>query len=259
MPDVDQYAPGTPSWVDVSSPDTDAAAAFYGALFGWEAGEPGTMEETGGYRLLSMRGRSVAGLGPTRDGGPPPMWTTYVSVVDADATCAAAAAAGGTVHMEPMDVMEAGRMAVIGDPQGAVFAVWQPQKTAGAQIVNEPGSLVWSELAVRDTGPEPAFYAAVFGWVADTAPMGGTEYTTWRLGDHPVGGMIQMDEQWPAEMPPHWMTYFAVADVDATCAQATGLGATVHVPPTDIEGVGRFALIGDPHGAVFSVITMATA
>ena len=109
---------------------------------------------------------------------------------------------------------------------------------------------------MRDTAPEPAFYAAVFGWTADTTPMGGTAYTTWRLGDHPVGGMIQMDEQWPAEMPPHWMTYFAVTDVDATCGQATELGATVHVPPRDIEGVGRFALIGDPHGAVFSVITM---
>jgi len=259
MPDVDQYTPGTPSWVDMSSPDTDASAAFYSALFGWEAGEPGTVEETGGYRMFSLRGRSVAGLGPTRDGGPPPMWTTYITVADADATCAAAAAAGGTVFMQPMDVLEAGRMAVIADPQGAGFAIWQPNLHPGSQVVNEPGSPIWSELAVRDTAPEPAFYAAVFGWTADTTPMGGTAYTTWRLGDHPVGGMIQMDEQWPAEMPPHWMTYFAVEDVDATCAQATSLGATVHVPPREIEGVGRFALIGDPHGAVFSVITMAAA
>ena len=258
MPDVDQYAPGTPSWVDMSSPDTDASAAFYSGLFGWEAGDPGTMEETGGYRMFSMRGRTVAGLGPTREGGPPPMWTTYVTVADADATCAAAAAAGGMVFMEAFDVLEAGRMAVIGDPQGAGFAIWQPKLHPGSQIVNEPGSLVWSELALRDTVPEPAFYGAVFGWTADTAPIGGTAYTTWRLGDHPVGGMIQMDEQWPAEMPPHWMTYFAVTDVDATCGQATGLGATVHVPPKDIEGVGRFAVIGDPHGAVFSVITMTS-
>jgi predicted enzyme related to lactoylglutathione lyase len=243
----------------MSSPDTDASAAFYSGLFGWEASEPGPVEETGGYRMFSMRGRSVAGLGPTREGGPPPMWTTYVTVADADATCAAAAAAGGMVFMQPMDVLEAGRMAVIGDPQGAGFAIWQPNLHPGSQVVNEPGSLIWSELAVRDTGPEPDFYRAVFGWVADTAPMGGTEYTTWRLGDHPVGGMIRMDEQWPAEMPPHWMTYFAVEDVDAACAQATELGATVHVPPKDIEGVGRFAVIGDPHGAVFSVITMAAA
>ena len=159
--------------------------------------------------------------------------------------------------MEAFDVMEAGRMAVIADPQGAVFCVWQPKLHPGAQIVNEPGALVWNELAVRDTGPEPAFYEALFGWTADTAPMGGAEYTTWKLGDQPVGGMVQMNDQWPAEMPPHWMTYFAVADTDATCTRAIELGGAVHVPPADIEGVGRFAVIGDPQGAVFSVLTMA--
>ena len=194
MPDIDQYTPGTPSWVDVTAKDVDASAAFYGALFGWEASEPGPVEETGGYRMFSMRGRTVAGLGPWREGGPPPMWTTYITVADADATCAAATQAGGTVFMAPMDVLEAGRMAVIADPQGAVFAIWQPNLHPGAQIVNEPGSLVWNELAARDVSPEPAFYGAVFGWAADTQPMGGTQYTTWRLGDRPVGGMVQMTE-----------------------------------------------------------------
>ncbi len=187
------------------------------------------------------------------------MWTTYITVADADATCAAAAEAGGMVFMEAFDVLDAGRMAVIGDPQGAGFAIWQPKLHPGSQIVNEPGSLVWSELAVRDTGPEPAFYEALFGWSADTTPMGGSAYTTWRLGDHPIGGMVQMDERWPAEMPPHWLTYFAVADVDATCARASELGATVHVTPMDVEGVGRLAVIGDPHGAMFAVIAMAPA
>ena len=256
MPDIDQYAPGTPSWVDVTAKDVDASAAFYGALFGWEATEPGPVEETGGYRMFSMRGRTVAGLGPWREGGPPPMWTTYITVADADATCAAATQAGGTVFMAPMDVVEAGRMAVIADPQGAVFAIWQPNLHPGAQIVNEPGSLVWNELAARDVSAEPAFYGAVFGWAADTQPMGDTQYTTWKLGDRPVGGMVQMTDEWPAEMPPHWMAYFAVADTDAACARAAELGATVHVPPRDVEGVGRFAVLGDPQGAPFSVIAM---
>ena len=257
MPDIDHFTPGTPSWVDVSAKDVDASAAFYGALFGWEASAAGTEEETGGYRMFSMRGRTVAGLGPWRDGGPPPMWTTYVSVADADAACAAATQAGGTVFMEPMDVLEAGRMAVIADPQGAVFAVWQPGETAGAQIVNEPGSLVWNELAARDVAPEPAFYAAVFGWTAETQAMGDTQYTTWKLGEKPVGGMVQMTDEWPAEMPPHWMTYFSVADTDAACARAAELGGTVHVPPRDVEGVGRFAVLGDPQGAPFSIISMS--
>lgn len=259
MPDIDQYIPGTPSWVDVTAKDVDASAAFYGGLFGWEASATGTEEETGGYRMFSMRGRTVAGIGPWREGGPPPMWTTYVTVEDADATCATATQAGGTVFLPPMDVLEAGRMAVIADPQGAVFAIWQPNRHPGAQIVNEPGSLVWNELAARDIAPEPAFYKAVFGWDADTQPMGGAPYTTWKRGEKPVGGMVQMTDEWPAGMPPHWLVYFAVADTDAAVARGAELGATVHVPPQDVEGVGRFAVMSDPQGAPFAVIAMSGA
>ena len=205
MPDVDQYIPGTPSWVDVTAKDVDASVAFYGGLFGWEASATGTEDETGGYRMFSMRGRTVAGVGPWGEGGPPAMWTTDGTVQGADATwvratCATATQAGGTVFLPPMDVLEAGRMAVIADPQGAVFAIWQPNRHPGAQIVNEPGSLVWNELAARDIAPEPAFYAAVFGWEADTEPMAGTPYTTWKRGEKPVGGMVQMTDEWPAGM-----------------------------------------------------------
>lgn len=256
MPDVDQYAPGTPSWIDVTAPDLDAAAAFYGGVLGWEAEETGSVEETGGYRMLTLRGRHVAGLGPLRDGGPPPMWTTYITVADADATCAAATAAGGTVFMAPFAVMEAGRMAVIADPQGAVFCVWEPMAHPGARIVNEPGALIWNELAVRDSGPEFPFYETVFGWGHETGAFGGVEYTTWTLGDARVAGMIRMNENWPAEVPSHWLVYLAVADVEAVCARAAELGGAVAVPVKEIE-IGRFAVLSDPGGAVFGVMEMA--
>lgn len=258
MPDVDQYAPGTPSWIDVSARDLDVAAAFYGGLFGWETEETGPVEETGGYRMFTLRGRHVAGLGPHRPDGPPPMWTTYVTVADADASCAVARDAGGQVFMEPFEVMGAGRMAVLADPQGAVFCLWQPLAHPGARIVNEPGSLVWNELTVRDTAPEPAFYGALFGWTGEVAPMGGTEYTTWNLDGAPVAGMMQMDDRWPAEVPAHWMVYIAVADADATVATAAELGGAVIVPMTEIP-IGRFALLADPSGATFSVIQMNPA
>ena len=256
MPDVDQYVPGTPSWLDVSAPDLDAAAAFYGGLFGWEAEETGPVEETGGYRMFTLRGRHVAGLGPARDGGPPPMWTTYVTVTDAEAASAAASAAGGTVFMAPFDVMDAGRMAVIADPEGAVFCVWQPMSHPGARVVNEPGAVIWNELAVRETGPEISFYEAVFGWGHETALMGDVEYTTFSIDGAPVAGMLAMDDSWPPEIPPHWMVYLAVADVDATAARAAELGGAVRVPATAIP-LGRFAVLSDPHGAVFSVIQMS--
>src|SRR4051794_38236280 len=133
MADIDRHEPGTPSWIDLGSPDQEASKRFYGGLFGWEAMSPGPPEETGGYEMFTMRGRLVAGLGPQQSPGPP-YWTTYVSTDDADKTVAAAREAGATVFMEPMDVMEAGRMAVFADPVGAVISVWQPNQHPGAMI-----------------------------------------------------------------------------------------------------------------------------
>lgn len=257
MADIDQYAPGTPSWVDVSSPDLDASAAFYGGLFGWTSWEAEPAEEAGGYRMFTMRDRSVAGLGPTREGGPPPMWTTYVTVADADETAGKAKAAGGTVFMEPFDVLDVGRMAVMGDAQGAMFAIWQPRKHIGAGIVNEPGSLVWNELATTDPDAAKAFYAAVFGWAAETQQAPGGDYTTFKLGDGPVAGMMAMGENYPPGVPPNWLTYFAVADCDAAVGKAQELGARLNMPPMTVP-VGTFAVLGDPQGAVFGVIAMTS-
>jgi uncharacterized protein len=253
MPTVETYEPGTPSWVDLASPDLARSVAFYTSLFGWQAHDQGP--EAGGYTMLEMGGLPVAGAGPVMMEGQPSAWTTYVSVDDADATIAKVKGAGGTVFVEPMDVLDVGRMAVFADSTGAALAVWQPKLHKGAGLVNEPGSLVWNELNTRDTAAASTFYRDVFGWSAETGQMGEMEYTEWKLGGKTVGAMMSMPEQIPAEAPPFWLTYFATADCDATIAAATGLGATVVAPPMDIPA-GRFAVLVDPAGAAFGVIAM---
>ena len=251
--EITSYQPGTPAWVDLGTPDPAAAGEFYGTLFGWTLTDADP--ESGGYRMCLLRGQPVAGLGQQQQSGMPPWWTTYVSVADADATAKAVLAAGGQVLVEPMDVLTAGRMAVFADNVGAAFSIWQPREHIGASLVGEPGTLCWNELTTRDPDAAVAFYPAVFGWHADAQRMGPVTYTAWQLDDKPIGGMMPMDQDWPPEVPAHWMVYFAVDDTDATAARAAELGGVVSVPPTDIEP-GRFAVLNDPQGAVFSVIAM---
>ena len=251
---VTEYQPGTPSWVDLASSDLSASAAFYSSLFGWDANDQGP--EAGGYIMFEIGGVPVAGAGPIMVEGQPPAWTTYVSVADADDTIAKVKAAGGTVFVEPMDVMEVGRMAVCADPTGAAIALWQPRLHKGAGLVNEPGALVWNELSTRDTASAATFYRDVFGWAGGPVDMGGMDYTELKLDDHLVGGMMAMPAEMPAEVPAHWLVYFGTADCEDTVGRATGLGATVFVPPTDIPP-GRFSVMADPAGAMFAVIRMA--
>ncbi len=254
-----EYAPGTPCWVELSSPDADAAAAFYGELMGWSASEPGPVEETGGYRIFDQGGKSVAGLMGHMQEGQPTVWSTYVSVADADQTADRVKAGGGSVVVEPMDVTEIGRMAYFADPTGAVFGVWQAKSFAGAELVNEPNSLCWNELLTRDSEGGREFYSSVFGWAAGRPSFEGAPetYVVGELGGEPVGGMMQMtDEMFPAEVPPHWGVCFAVADCDATIAKARDLGATITYEPMDMP-VGRFAGLIDPQGASLTVMRLA--
>jgi len=256
MSERTSYKPGTPSWVDLGSPDPDAAAEFYGALLGWEVLEAQDPEQTGGYRMAQMQGKPVAGMMPLMQEGQPPAWTTYVSVEDADATAAAVKEAGGSVLVEPMDVLDVGRMAVFADPSGAVFAVWQPRAHPGAGLVNEPGAFTWNELNTRDPDAARAFYGAVFGWEPTEHEMGemGT-YVEWKVGEDPMGGMMDMRGRVPDEVPPNWLTYFAVDDTDAAVEKVKELGGSVAFGPIDIMA-GRFAVVQDPHGATFAVIKM---
>ena len=255
MPERTSYEPGTPSWTDLSTPDIDKSLAFYGGLFGWDATEGN--EETGGYRNFLLRGKQVAGVMPLQNEQQPPVWTTYIDTDDADTVNERVKANGGQVLMEPMDVMQFGRMGVYMDPTGAAFGTWQPNEHSGAEIVNEPGSMTWNELATRDPDAAKAFYTAVFDLGADDMDMGTMTYTVWKVGDDMVGGMVPMSDQFPPEVPPHWAVYFAVDDTDATVEKAQELGGTLTVPPMDIPNVGRFAVITDPNGTPFSVIKNA--
>jgi predicted enzyme related to lactoylglutathione lyase len=248
------YRAGTPSWVDLSTPDIDATTAFYGALFGWKATE--TSEDYGGYVRYELDGESVAGAGPLMAEGQPIVWTSYFAVDDAEAASARIADAGGQTIAPPMDVMDLGRMGIFVDATGAAFGIWQAGTFAGAGIVNEPGSLTWNELLTRDVPASTAFYRQALGLGAKASDLSEVPYTELQVDGTTVAGMMDMNgPQWPAEIPPHWAVYFDVADCDASCAKAQEMGATVAVPPTDIP-IGRFAVLADPHGASFSIVQM---
>ncbi len=253
MTEVSEYAPGTPEWVDLSTADLAGAKTFYTTLFGWEIQDLGP--EAGGYCMALLRGKLVAGLGPIIGEGQPPMWNTYVATDDADTTAKAVEGAGGTVIAPPLDVMEAGRMAVFLDSGGAAFSVWQPNQHKGAQLVNEPGAFCWNELATRDVEGAKRFYQAVFGWAAETSDFDGMSYTEWKLDGKSIGGMMAMGDRFPAEVPPHWLVYFAVDDTDATVAKVTELGGAVLAPAMD-SPAGRFAVVSDGAGAPFGVIKL---
>ncbi len=249
-----KYENGVPSWVDMGSPDLAKARAFYSGLLGWDA--PEGPPEAGGYSVCTLQGKSVAGLGPQMNPDAPPSWMTYVNVDDADATVAKVKSAGGTVFVEPMDVMDVGRMAVFADPQGAVIGLWQPGTHMGAELVNEPGTYCWSELITTDLSGAMAFYKAVFDWGAEEqGPAEGPAYTEWKLGERSMGGMMAKTPEMPAEMPPLWGVYFAVADADAAVARAQELGGALFMGPMDIEP-GRFAVLADDQGVMFNVLAL---
>ena len=243
---------GTPCWVDLGVADMPKAGAFYAALFGWDVrqGSP----EAGGYALCLKNGRQVAGIGPKM--GPaeePSAWTTYLAASDADQTTDAIKAAGGRVLVEPMDVMEQGRMAVAADRGGAVFGLWQARSHTGVQLANEPGSLTWNESLSRDFDGNKAFYHSVFGYEYGDMSDGGFRYATLKIGGTEVGGIGELDSSYPGDVPAHWSVYFAVEDTDAAVAKVTSLGGTTVRPPWDTP-YGRMAAVADNHGAVFSVI-----
>jgi predicted enzyme related to lactoylglutathione lyase len=250
------YEQGVFCWVDLSTHDMEAARRWYSQLFGWETtpSDPAMP-----YSLAMQSGKMVAGIGQMSDDmkaqGVPPTWNSYAWVDDCAKTEATAREAGGKVIVPTMGVGEFGSMAFLQDPEGAVFGLWQPGMHRGAQLVNEPNSLCWNELNVRDVGKAKDFYGKVLGWTFNTAPMGDFDYTVLKVGERDNGGIMPMVGPMWEGVPAHWMVYFAVADTDAICKKIEELGGKVCVPPTDIP-VGRFAVVNDPQGAMFSVITL---
>jgi predicted enzyme related to lactoylglutathione lyase len=250
-----EYAPGTPLWVDVSSPDLDRSRAFYKGLFGWTS-EVVAPPEAGNYTMFFRDGKLVAGGGATMSPDQHPAWSTYVSTSDADASVQAATEAGGQVLMGPMDVMGQGRMAVLRDSAGAHVSIWQPQMHTGAQLVNEPGSFCWNELYTRDMPAAQAFYAKVFGWDAQEDQFDGGAYTVFKVGGRPIAGGLDMSAMLPADVPPHWLVYFTVTNTADAVAKAKELGGTILQEPKDTP-MGPIAVIRDPGGAAFAVIQAA--
>ena len=257
MSTVDKHEPGTIGWLDLMTTSVEAARPFYEQLFGWtiEIGAP----EYGGYGMCTSGGRNAAGIGPGMPGSKhPPAWTVYFFTDDALATAARVTEHGGAVIMPPMDVMEQGRMMIASDATGAVFGVWQPNQHGGAQVANQHGAIAWAEVNTRDAGKASGFYAAVFDLEARKLEAPGMEYWTLHRDGRPVGGVLQMDDHWPAAVPAHWMPYFQVDDVDAATKQVTALGGKVCVAGFD-SAYGRIAVVEDPQGATFSIMHPAAS
>jgi len=244
------YAPGTPSWVDLGSPDQKASAAFYGELFGWSA-EMDPRPEAGGYGMFQIDGKNVAGLGPQMNTDMPPYWNVYVSVADADATLKKVVASGGTVVMGPMEVFDAGTMGVAQDAVGSFISVWQPKDHIGAQLVNGPGTFGWNELATTDLTKASDFYTTVFGWGVDENASNDNSRIFTVDGNMVCGAHTAGEGEFPA-----WSIWFGVEDCDASAAKAQDLGGTIIMPPNDMD-FGRGAVIADPQGAVFGIAVVA--
>ena len=250
-----EHAPGSFCWIELATTDGPAAKKFYGELFGWEAQDSPVGSDMV-YTMLKLDGKDVAALYQKGEEMKqvPTHWASYVSVTSADETAAKARSLGGTVIQEPFDVMEHGRMAVITDPTGATFCIWQPKMHKGVGVKGETNSLCWNELLTNDTGKAIDFYTKLFGWNTKT-DSGATPYTEITNGEEHIGGIMQIQPQM-GPMPPNWGIYIAVSDCDATAQKATSLGGRQYVPPTDIPHVGRFAVLSDPQGAVFNIIKL---
>jgi len=258
MQEVPDFKPGTFCWIELGTSDNEAAKTFYTQLFGWDYVDnpmgPGAV-----YTILKLDGKDIGGLYKLMPDmvahGIPPNWMSYVSVSSADETAEKAKAEGATLLNGPFDVYSLGRMAVVQDPTGAVFSLWEAKDNKGSGIYNVPNSFCWNELGTNDTQRAGEFYSNTFGWTRDTQTFGPMEYTIFKNGDRGAGGMYKITPEM-GPIPPHWLVYFAVDDCDAMVQKATGLGGRVMKPADDIPGVGRFAILNDPQGATFAIIKL---
>ncbi|MFD7626732.1 VOC family protein [Streptomyces sp. NPDC059851] len=258
------FVPGSPCWIDLGAPDVRAAAAFYGTVLGWDYESMGEAEDMEGG-MFRKDGKIVAGLGKLTEEGARSAWMIYYSVADADGTTRAVEQAGGTVRVPPRDLDEWGRMAQYSDPLGGQFAVWQPGTNKGVELVDDPGSLCWTELYTSDATAAKEFYGGIFGWrFSDMeVPGAGSAYSLVTPAGLPEermqGGLMEMSAEHLAlaHGRPYWHPVFAVADCDAAVAAVTGNGGSVQMGPEDVGGVGRLAVCLDPSNADFVLLTPA--
>jgi len=256
MTEKTTYAPGTFCWPELSTSAQGAAETFYTTLFGWTT-QFTPMGPDSHYTIFLQDGKDVAAGSQINADmatmGVPPNWLSYVSVASVDESVAKAAALGGKLVAGPFDVMEHGRMAVLSDPTGAAFALWQAYGHPGATLLDAPGALVWTELGTNDVKKAAAFYGGLLGWTTEIMKMGDFEYTIWKRGGTSAGGMYPLTPDM-GNMPPNWLSYFGVTDCDGTVAHAIKLGGALVMGPRDIPGTGRIAVLKDPQGAFFAIL-----
>jgi predicted enzyme related to lactoylglutathione lyase len=256
MPNIDHHPPGTFTWIELATTDQNSAKGFYSSLFGWAIHDTpiGPNEQ---YTIFRIDGREAAAGYTMRPDeqmmGVPPHWNLYIAVASADESAKQASELGGKVVMPAFDVMDAGRMAVIQDPTGAMFCLWQANRNPGIGVTGVEGTLCWADLNTKDPERAKQFYEGLFGWKI-SAGQDNTGYLHLQNGEEYIGG-IPPASQFDPKMPPHWMIYFFVADIDAATKKAEGLGASIHMPPMTIEKVGRMSVVADPQGAVFALFS----
>ena len=254
----ESYENGVFSWVDLATTDLDAAKQFYTKLFNWdfqdlpvEGGPPYSMAFKNDRRVAAlflmpdeMKGRNI-----------PSHWQSYINVKDLEATVQKWKTHGGAVLDHPFDVMEAGRMAVVKDPTGAVVSLWQANNHIGADLVNEVNTFCWAELQTRGSDKAAQFYQAVFDWeieIEDKPP----HYVTCKVKGHYNCGIFDMDKvNLPADVPTHWAVYFNIENLDTSLALVKSLGGKALIEPIVIDP-GRFATIADPQGAVLTIMEL---
>lgn len=256
MTNIDDHAPGSFCWIELATSDQKAAKSFYGALFGWKVNDI-PMGPDGDYTMFELDGREAAAAYTLRPDqqthGVPPHWMIYIAVANADDSAGRVTGLGGTLVAPPFDVQEHGRMAIVQDPTGATFAIWQAKAHKGIQISGVDGTLCWADLNSPDRGKAAPFYTALFGWQFLPGKDGDTNgYLHIKNGEQFIGGAVP-SHFLPPGAPPHWLAYFLVSDCDASTEKAKSLEAKVWVPPSDIEGAGRFSVLSDPQGAAFAL------
>jgi predicted enzyme related to lactoylglutathione lyase len=246
-----------PAWVDLATSDAAAAREFYAKLFGWQL-EVSEDPQYGGYATAKLADASVGGIGPKQTDEAPTAWSLYIGTRDVEELAKKVQAAGGTVAAPPFDVGDQGRMAVFADPSGAFFSAWQPAQM-NRFVTGRPNTFGWAELNARGLERAIPFYEAAFGWTHSKSPFGeGQEYTQFAIDGENIAGAFEMDPQVPADVPSYWLVYFIVDDVDAGFRRALDLGGRETVAPADFPG-GRFAIVSDPQGATFGLLTAPQA